>query len=203
MKDVNKMPGRNGKTALGLRRDGDNRTEGYGVGIPLPSLGDQAAWKFTVAPTWPFSPNDSTPLTWWRRLPAHVLRDEERAQISETLRHVEALCCDAEFRAALNGDADAAIATVLSMMPITNIDFHTDIAMTALLSCALAGQASAALVLAQIVGLTDVGHALTRELSVSWLGWGFRYSTEPEKFGEAGAVVLSAIKAHEGGTKEG
>ncbi|WP_426418990.1 hypothetical protein [Bradyrhizobium genosp. A] len=88
------------------------------------------------------------------------------------------------------------------MMPINSIDFHTDIAMTALLRCALAGQAAAALVLAQIVALTDVGHALSRELSVSWLGWGFRYSTEPEKFGEAGAVVLSAIKAHESGTKE-
>ena len=202
MKDMNKPPGRDRKTALGLRSDGGNRADGHGAAMPLPSPGDQA-WRFTAAPTWPFSPNDSTPLTWWRRLPAHVLREEERAQISETLRHVEALRCDAEFRAALNGDADAAIATALSMMPITNIDFHTDIAMTALLSCALAGPASAALVLAQIVGLTDVGHPLTRELSVSWLGWGFRYSTEPEKFGEAAAVVLSAIKAHEGRTKEG
>ncbi|WP_106948362.1 hypothetical protein [Bradyrhizobium sp. MOS003] len=202
MKEVNKVPERDGKAALGLRRDGD-RADGHGVGIPLPSLGDQAAWKFTVAPTWPFSPNDSTPLTWWRTMPAHVLRDQERAKISETLRYVDVLRSDDEFRAALNGDADAAIATALAMMPIKTIDYHTDIAMTALLRCALAGQASAALVLAQIVGLTDVGHALTRELSVSWLGWGFRYSTEPEKFGEAGAVVLSAIKAHESGTKEG
>ena len=45
MKDVNKMPGRYGKTALGLRRDGDNRTDGYGVGKSLPSLGDQAVWN--------------------------------------------------------------------------------------------------------------------------------------------------------------
>lgn len=201
MKDMNKAPGRDRKTARGLRRDGDNHASEHGAGMPLSSLGDQA-WRFGTAPTWPFSPNDSTPLTWWRSLPAHILRDQERAQISETLQHVDVLRSDAEFRAALNGDVDAAIATVLSMMPIENIDFHTDIAMTALLHCALAGQASAALVLAQIVGLTDVGHALSRELSVSWLGWGFRYSTEPEKFGEAGAVVLSAIKAHEHGTEE-
>lgn len=46
-----------------------------------------------------------------------------------------------------------------------------------------------------------MGHALSRELSVSWLGWGFRYSTEPEKFREAGAVVLSAIKDYERGTQ--
>lgn len=201
MKDMNRAPGRDRKTARGLRSDGGKRASEHGAGMPLPSLEDQA-WRFTAAPIWPFSAKDSTPLTWWRRLPAHVLRDRERAQISETLRYVDVLRSDAEFRAALNGDADAAIATALSMMPINSIDFHTDIAMTALLRCALAGQAAAALVLAQIVGLTDVGHALSRELSVSWLGWGFRYSTEPEKFGEAGAVVLSAIKAHESGTKE-
>ena len=50
--------------------------------------------------------------------------------------------------------------------------------------------------------LTDVGHSLTRELSVSWLGWGFQHSTDPKKFGEAGTVVLSALKAHESGAKD-
>jgi hypothetical protein len=103
---------------------------------------------------------------------------------------------------ALNGDAAAAIATALSMMPIGNIDFQTDITMTALLRCALNGDAAAALVLARIVGLTDLGHSLTRELSVSWLGWGFQHSADVKKFGEAGAVVLSALKAHESGAKD-
>ncbi|MBR0821476.1 hypothetical protein [Bradyrhizobium liaoningense] len=92
-------------------------------------------------------------MTWWRKLPAHAFRDSERAQIGETLRHVDVLRGGDELRAALNGDVAAAIATALSLMPIGNIDFQTDITMTSLLRCALNGEAAAALVLAQIVGL--------------------------------------------------
>jgi hypothetical protein len=198
MKDMTKGPGRGGKTMVA---HGGDYVERHGGGVPLPSLQDQA-WRFTIARPWPFAPSDSTPLTWWRRLPAHAFRDLERAQISETLRHVDLLRGGDELRAALNGDDAAATAAAISMMPIENIDFHADITMTALLRCALNGDATAALVLAQIVGLTDVGHSLTRELSVSWLGWGFQHSTDPKKFGEAGTVVLSALKAHESGAKD-
>ena len=201
MKDMTKAPGRGGKTTAGLCCGDERHTELlHGGEIPLPTLQDQA-WRFTVARPWPFNPNDSTPVTWWRKLPAHAFRDQERAQIDETLRHVDVLRGGDELRAALNGYVAAAIATALSLMPVENIDFHTDITMTALLQYALNGNASAALVLAQIVGLSDVGHSLTRELSVSWIGWGFRHSAEPTKFAEAGAVVLSALKAHESGTK--
>lgn len=87
-------------------------------------------------------------------------------------------------------------------MPIESIDFCTDITMTALLRCALDGDASAAPVLAQIVGLTDVGHDLTRQLSVSWLGWGIRHATDTKKFGEACAVVMTALNAHENEAKD-
>jgi hypothetical protein len=200
MKDMTKAPGRDGKTTVGLRSD-DSHIKRHGGGAPLPSPAD-SAWRFTNARPWPFSPRDSTPLTWWRRLPSHAFRDQERAQIGETLRHVDVLRGGDELRAALNGDAAAAIAMALSMKPIETIDFQTDITMTTLLSCALNGDASAALVLAQIVGLTGVGHSLSRDISVSWLGWGFRHSTDPKKFGEAGAVVLSALKAHESGAED-
>ncbi|UQR62335.1 hypothetical protein LRP30_37155 [Bradyrhizobium sp. C-145] len=200
MKDMTKAPGRSGKTTVALCSGGERHTDLHGGEIPLPTLQDQA-WRFTADRPWPFTPNDSTPVTWWRKLPAHAFRERERAQIGETLRHVDVLRGSDELRAALNGDVAAAIATALSLMPIENIDFHTDITMTSLLRCALNGEAAAALVLAQIVGLTDLGHSLTRELSVSWIGWGFRHSTEPTKFVEAGAVVLSALKAHESGAK--
>jgi hypothetical protein len=201
MKDATKAPGRGGKTTVELRKGDDRHTQRHGGEIPLPTLQDQT-WNLTTPRPWPFAPSDSTPVTWWRRLPAQAFRDQERAQIGEMLRHVDVLRGGDELRAAMNGDAAAAIATALSMMPIENIDLHTDITMTSLLRCALNGDAAAALVLAQIVGLTDVDHSLTRELSVSWIAWGFRHSTDPKKFGEAGAVVLSALKAHESGAED-
>ncbi|WGD50265.1 hypothetical protein QA641_32350 [Bradyrhizobium sp. CB1650] len=169
MKDMTKTPGRGGKTTVGICSGDECHAELHGGEIPLPTLQDQA-WKFTTARPWPFNPNDSTPVTWWRKLPAHAFCEQERVQISETLRHVDVLHGGDELRAALNGDVAAAIATALALMPIENIDFHTDITMTSLLRCALNGEAAAALVLAQIVGLTNLGHALTRELSVSWIG---------------------------------
>jgi hypothetical protein len=47
-----------------------------------------------------------------------------------------------------------------------------------------------------------VGHSLTRELSVSVDGVGtFQHSNAPKTFGKAGAVVLSALKAHESGAR--
>jgi hypothetical protein len=55
-----------------------------------------------------------------------------------------------DFAAALKGDPAAAIAATFSMMPIEEMTLKADVAMTALLRCALEGNAAAALVLAQV-----------------------------------------------------
>jgi hypothetical protein len=184
MKDMTKAPGSDGKASVGLRSGNGHANHQGGGSVPLPTLAD-SAWRFTKGRPWPFTASESAPVAWWRKLPAHAFHEDERAQIDETLRHVDVLRGGAELRSALNGNAAAAIATALLMMPIESIDFQTDITMTALLRCALDDDAAAALVLAQIVGLTDIGHSFRREISVLWLGWGFQRSADPKKFGEA------------------
>ena len=68
-----------------------------------------------------------------------------------------------------------------------------DIAMTALCRCALAPNASAALVMAQVLGLTNLEHGLATELAASWYCYGLRHSTDPRKFSEAESVLLKSF----------
>jgi hypothetical protein len=69
-----------------------------------------------------------------------------------------------------------------------------DIAMTSLLRCALEHNASAALVLAQVLGLTELGHPFAMELAASWLAYGRHCSDDPLKFSEAATVLLTAFR---------
>jgi hypothetical protein len=79
-------------------------------------------------------------------------------------------------------------------MPIEELTLKADIAMTALLLCALERNAAAALVLAQVLGLTDLGHSFATELAASWLIYGRRYAADPYKFYEAETVLLEAFR---------
>ena len=54
--------------------------------------------------------------------------------------------------------------------------------------------AAAALVLAQIVGLTEFEHGLSTELAASWYVHGRRYSANPRKFSEVETVLLAAFR---------
>jgi len=69
-------------------------------------------------------------------------------------------------------------------MPVEKMTLRADVAMTALLRCALERNAAAALVLAQVLGLTDLAHSHATELAASWLAYGRRCSDNPRKFGE-------------------
>ena len=69
-----------------------------------------------------------------------------------------------------------------------------DIAMTALLRCVLERNAAAALVLAQVPGLTDLGHPYATELAASWLVYGRHSSDNPGKFSDAETVLLAAFR---------
>ena len=86
-----------------------------------------------------------------------------------TLEGIGVLRGSNDLAAALNGETAAAISVAFSLMPIEAFTLEVDIAMTALVRCALAPNASAALVLAQIVGLTEFEHGLAIELASSWL----------------------------------
>lgn len=143
---------------------------------------------------WPFKAEDSSPLAWWRTLPEEAFGDAERLLLLATLEQIEMLHGGDDFAAALKGDAAAAIGVAFTLMPIEEMTLKTDIAMTALLRCVLEHKAAAALVLAQVLGLTDLGHSYAVKLAASWLVYGRRCSDNPRKFREAETVLLAAFR---------
>ncbi|WP_271669703.1 hypothetical protein [Bradyrhizobium sp. CCBAU 51627] len=159
---------------------------------PLPRLDDQV-WGFAKAKRPTFRPQYDNPLTWWRSSPAQSFKDQERSIVDTTLRQIAVVNCGDELASAVRGDAAAAIAVAHSFMTISRITLHADIAATALLRCALSGNASAALVLAQLIGLGDVSPPQAVELATSWLEHGAAHSSDRQKFREGARIVLAAI----------
>jgi hypothetical protein len=142
----------------------------------------------------PFTLSDTSPLAWWRTLPPSAFGDAERPHLLTTLKQIDMLHGGDDFAAALKGDPSAAIGVAFTLMPIKEMSLTTDIAMTALLQCALEPNSTAALVLAQVLGLSDVGHPYATELAASWLAHGQRYSANPSKYSEAGKILLAAFR---------
>ena len=162
-----------------------------------PAVPNNAAWGIKMPRLWPFKPDDSSPLAWWRRLPSGSFHDAERSLLLATLGNVNVLHGGDELRAALRGDAAAAIGAALGLMPIKDIGLQADIAMTALVRTALDGNAASALVMAQVVGLTDLGHPFATELAASWFAYGQQHSNNPRQFGQAEPVLLAAFREHQ------
>jgi hypothetical protein len=146
------------------------------------------------ATAWPFKVEDSSPLAWWRKLPSDTFCSAQLLIIMETLEQIAVLHGGDDFAAALDGKPSAAVGIALSLMPIKDVTLHADIAMTALLRCVLEGNAAAALVLAQVLGLTDLGHPYAIELATSWFARGRRLSDSPRKFAEAETMLLAAFR---------
>jgi hypothetical protein len=155
---------------------------------------DNPAWGMQPACPWPLKPDDISPLAWWRTLPSDAFRDAERLLLAATLEQIDVLHGGDDFAAALEGDPSAAIGVAFSLMPIEEMTLKGDIAMTALLLCVLKRNAAAALVLAQVLGLTDLGHSLATELAASWFTYGLRYSADPRKFSKAETALLAAFR---------
>jgi hypothetical protein len=147
---------------------------------------------------WPLKAEDSSPLVWWRKLPPDSIRDPDRELLRTTLRRLGVLHGDNELSAALHGDADAAIGTALAVMPTSAITLQIDIAMSTLLNSALNRHAASALVMAQVVGLTDLGHPFAIPLAACWFDYGLMHSADPDKFGAAKAVLRAAFREHHG-----
>lgn len=152
------------------------------------------AWRPTQPFPWPHEPDQTSPLAWWRRLPPDSFCDAERSLLLVTLRNVRVLHGGDHLAALLRGDAAATIGAALSLMPITEITLPVDVTMTTLLYTALRCDATAALVMSQIVGLTDLGHEFATELAASWFEYGREHSEDPHKFSQAGVVLLDAFR---------
>jgi hypothetical protein len=190
MADVTNPPERK----LRLEQTGSSKTGGVpNTDTGGPVVDNNPAWPKRLTP-WPFKAEDSSPLTWWRRLPPHAYRNAERLLLCTTLRGINVLHGGDDLAAAKRGDAAAAIGVALDLMPIEKFTLQVDITVTALMRTALDGDAASALVMAQIVGLTDLGHELTTELAASWLAYGERHSGEPNKFREAQLVLLASFE---------
>jgi hypothetical protein len=176
----------------GVRKDGRLRT-------PRPESSAQGtcvgtAWRIQRVCPWPFRAEDTSPLAWWRTLPSDAFRDAERLLLLATIEQIDVLHGGDDFAAALDGDPAPAIGVAFSMMPIEKITLRADIAMTALLRCVLECNAAAAVVLAQVLGLSNLGHSLATELAASWFNYGLRYSADPRKFSQAQIALLGAFR---------
>jgi hypothetical protein len=192
-----------------LRHEEPHRADaaGFPLAIDRGSIGgnasiDNPAWRLKRPPDrpWPFRPADATPLQWWRTLPSDAFRDAEQILLRATVEEISVLHGGDDLAAALAGNAAAAIGVAFSLMPIEKTTLTADIAMTALCRCALAPNAAAALVMAQVIGLTDLDHGLATQLAASWYMHGRRHSSNPRKFSQAGAVLLTAFReCHRGG----
>jgi hypothetical protein len=197
MTDEPKVPERK------LRHEGPHRAEAAGSALPINprSIGanasiDNPAWRIKRPPDrpWPFKAADVSPLHWWRTLPSYAFRDAEQTALLTTVNQIGVLYGGDDLTAALAGDAAAAIGVAFSLMPIEETTLTIDIAMTALCRCALARNAAAALVLAQVIGLTGLDHGLATELAASWYTHGLRHSSNPRKFRGAETVLLTAFR---------
>lgn len=129
---------------------------------------DQAVSACAASSPWPFNLGDVTPLGWWRTMPADHLGNAQHLVLRETLAKVW-IMQDRGSLLTARGDAAAAIALALKMMPVAEVTLKTDIAMTALTLCALDGSAAAALVLSHILRRAMLDHPFAKDLSISWL----------------------------------
>ncbi|OSI60277.1 hypothetical protein [Bradyrhizobium canariense] len=187
--------------APNARHEDDRRVDGAGSGVAIDrrstpdACGHRPVWPVKEQPDrrWPFKAADVVPLQWWRTLPSDALRDAEQSLMLTTLDRIGVLHPVDDLKAALAGDAAAAISIAFSMMPIEKTTLAIDIGMTALCRCALARNAASALVMAQVIGLTNFDHGLSIELAMSWYRHGLRHASDPRKFREAETVLLKAF----------
>lgn len=120
-----------------------------------------------VIAAWPFTAVDAPPIA-WRMLPSGLFHDDECLLMQTTLESLVVMKEDRKWSEALRGDAVAAVGIAISAMPIKETILEIDVTMTAVLLCALSGNATAALVLAHVLDHADLGHPFGNELSASW-----------------------------------
>jgi hypothetical protein len=135
------------------------------AGLALPN--EEGTWS------WPFRPEDTSPLAWWRTMPAYRLHDAERVVLREALSKISVLG-GCEWVGAMRGNAAASIAIAIEVLPNADITLRVDVALSALLLNALDGNAAAALMLSHLLRQTKLDHPFSKELAVSWLASNLR-----------------------------
>jgi hypothetical protein len=143
----------------------------------IKSLATSDCWEPTA---WPIRLDDVTPLEWWRTMPANHLGEGPQRVLCEMLDKVS-LVKRRQWLSALCGDAAASIAVAIEAMPINRITLEVDLMMTALMVCALNGNAGAVLILAHILHRAPLDHPFAQELSTSWLALNLRRARHMQK----------------------
>lgn len=105
-------------------------------------------------------------LGYWRTVPAQSFDSHMRAEIRDWVRGLSAI--DPRWRAAIAGDAAAAIAIALEMRLIVEVCLTVDVAMTILLACAF-DNAAAALVLCDSLKRIPLPRRTRATLLTSWM----------------------------------
>jgi hypothetical protein len=135
----------------------------------------------------------SSPLSWWKTLPADGFHAGEQLVVSSALDEIAMVLCGSDIEPALLGDPDSAIALTFSLMPVKRVTLKVDIAMTAVLRCALDGDLKAALVLAHVVDRAELDLALARELCASWFERYLRFSPSRGGFTAGETSLMKAL----------
>lgn len=137
----------------------------------------------------------SSPLSWWRMLPADAFRAADQFRIGAALDEVAIVLANSRIAPALGGDPDAAIALVLSLMPIKERSLEVDIAMTAVLRAVLDGDLRCALVLGHIIDRADLDPVHAANLCASWFEFHLHHSPSRVGFTAAEQAVMKALHA--------
>lgn len=164
----------------------------------LPQLDPQHAGCGPVSErSWPHCAEDGHPLSWWRMLPPDLLGDVERGLVGSALEGLAVIGGGKKAAAALAGDAASAISVALSLVPLREVTLQVDVAMTALISCALNGDPVAVLVLAHILGRAQWGDPDAEELGLAWLDRHLARPMDPEQFAVSEAMLAAAFGREE------
>jgi hypothetical protein len=127
----------------------------------------------------------------------NLLGDAECLLLRSALEGLAVLGAGKDFGAAIKGDAAAAISAALSLVPVREVTLKVDIAMTALLSCALKDDPAAVLVLSHILGLAQWGDKDVEDLGLAWLDRHIAHPMDPKRFALSEAALAAAFSRQE------
>ncbi|MDF0498259.1 hypothetical protein [Bradyrhizobium yuanmingense] len=105
-------------------------------------------------------------LCYWRTKPAQSFDAHMRAEIRDWVGGLSSI--DPQWRAAIAGDAAAAVAIALEIRPVTQVCLAVDITMTILLARAF-DNAAAALVLCDALRRIPLARSVRTTLLTSWM----------------------------------
>ena len=107
------------------------------------------------------------PLTLWRTLDAQQFSSRDVKSLRALLAKTS-LLGQPKWAAAVNGDAPAAVAVAVSFIPADELTLPLDLAMTALIACAVEGDPGAAIVVSNILLNLRSASPRHQQIAASW-----------------------------------